>query len=118
MTTALERPLVAELRHGLNALRGNWFWFVLLGIALIVLGSVALGVNRFVIPTPPPGHWWTIPALFMNAGEAALLEEVVVIGFLITRLRQLGTSANASDQSERVSEEMDVLVWPWVRCFR
>ena len=27
----------------LNALRGNWFWFVLLGVALIVLGSVALG---------------------------------------------------------------------------
>ena len=43
MSTALERPLVAELRHGLNALRGNWFWFVLLGIALIVLGFIALG---------------------------------------------------------------------------
>ena len=43
MSTALERPLVTELRHGLDALRGNWFWFVLLGIALIVLGFVALG---------------------------------------------------------------------------
>ena len=43
MSTAFERPPVAELRHGLNALRGNWFWFVLLGIALIVLGSIALG---------------------------------------------------------------------------
>ena len=43
MAHEIERPLVAELRHGLNALRGNWMWFVLLGIALIVLGSVALG---------------------------------------------------------------------------
>lgn len=43
MSTAFERPLGAELRHGLNALRGNWFWFVLLGIALIVLGFIALG---------------------------------------------------------------------------
>jgi uncharacterized membrane protein HdeD (DUF308 family) len=43
MSTSFERPLVAELRHGLDALRGNWFWFVLLGIALIVLGFVALG---------------------------------------------------------------------------
>jgi uncharacterized membrane protein HdeD (DUF308 family) len=43
MSTASERPLVAELRHELNALRGNWFWFVLLGIALIVLGVIALG---------------------------------------------------------------------------
>jgi uncharacterized membrane protein HdeD (DUF308 family) len=43
MSTAFERPLVAELRHELNALRGNWSWFVLLGIALIVLGVIALG---------------------------------------------------------------------------
>ena len=41
------RPLAAslrqELRHELTALRGNWLWFVLLGIALLVLGTVALG---------------------------------------------------------------------------
>lgn len=43
MDTALERPLVAELRHGLDTLRGNWVWFVLLGGVLAVLGFVALG---------------------------------------------------------------------------
>jgi uncharacterized membrane protein HdeD (DUF308 family) len=43
MSTAFERPLLAELRHGLDALRGNWFWFVLLGIALVVLGFIAVG---------------------------------------------------------------------------
>jgi uncharacterized membrane protein HdeD (DUF308 family) len=43
MSTASERPFFTELRHGLDTLRGNWFWFVLLGIALIVLGFVALG---------------------------------------------------------------------------
>ena len=32
-----------ELRHELNALRGNWIWFVLLGVVLVVLGTVALG---------------------------------------------------------------------------
>ena len=37
------RPLVAALRHELDALRGNWFWFVVLGVALVVLGTVALG---------------------------------------------------------------------------
>ena len=41
------RPLVAalhrELRHELDALRGNWFWFVILGASLVVLGIVALG---------------------------------------------------------------------------
>lgn len=43
MSFAIQRPPLAELRHGLNALRGNWFWFVLLGIALVVLGTIALG---------------------------------------------------------------------------
>jgi uncharacterized membrane protein HdeD (DUF308 family) len=41
------RPLAAalrrELRHELEALRGHWYWFVILGVALVVLGTVALG---------------------------------------------------------------------------
>ena len=48
MSIDLERrPLAAalrqELRHELDALRGNWFWFVILGVSLVVLGTVALG---------------------------------------------------------------------------
>jgi uncharacterized membrane protein HdeD (DUF308 family) len=43
MSTSLSGPLASELRHELNALRGNWFWFVLLGVALVILGIVALG---------------------------------------------------------------------------
>src|SRR5262245_10637062 len=44
MSIDLERrPLVAALRHELDALRGNWFWFVVLGVSLVVLGTVALG---------------------------------------------------------------------------
>ena len=42
MSTGPERPLVAALRHELNALRGHWFWFVPLGIARVVLGPIAL----------------------------------------------------------------------------
>jgi uncharacterized membrane protein HdeD (DUF308 family) len=43
MSTSFERPLVAELRHGLSALRGNWLWFVVLGCVLVALGIIALG---------------------------------------------------------------------------
>jgi len=43
MSTIFDRPLVTELRHELTALRGNWMWFVVLGVALVVLGLVALG---------------------------------------------------------------------------
>jgi len=43
MSTEIRDPFVAALRHELAALRGNWFWFMILGIALVVLGVVALG---------------------------------------------------------------------------
>src|SRR5919106_357211 len=72
--------------------------FVVVGLAGIgvYLAAVELGVNRFVVPTPPLGHWWTVPVLVLNATEAALLEEVVVVAYLVTRLRQLGLTENAS----------------------
>jgi uncharacterized protein len=62
----------------------------------IYLVSVAFGVNRFVVPVPPLGHWWTIPVLLLNAAQAALLEEVIVVGYLITRLQQLRLSEPAA----------------------
>jgi len=43
MSTAYRQPLVVALRHEVDALRGNWLWFVALGVALIVLGCIALG---------------------------------------------------------------------------
>jgi uncharacterized protein len=68
--------------------------FVVVGVGGIgvYLAAVALGVNRFVVPVPPLGHWWTVPVLFLNAIQAALLEEVVVVAYLVTRLRQLGVT--------------------------
>lgn len=72
--------------------------FALTGIAgiLIYLGAVALGVNRFVVPVPPLGHWWTVPVLVLIALQAALVEEVIVVGYLTTRLQQLGLTAAAA----------------------
>lgn len=64
------------------------FAVVAVGGFAIYLGSVALGVNRFVVPVPPLGHWWTVPVLILNGIEAGLLEEVIAV-YLITRLRQL-----------------------------
>jgi membrane protease YdiL (CAAX protease family) len=62
----------------------------------IYIGAVALGVNRFVVPVPPLGHWWTVPVLVMVALESALVEEVIVVGYLTTRLQQLGLTATAA----------------------
>jgi membrane protease YdiL (CAAX protease family) len=68
--------------------------FVVVGLAGIgvYLAAVELGVNRFVVPTPPLGHWWTVPALVLNAVEAGVVEEVIVLGYLVTRLQQLSWS--------------------------
>ena len=72
--------------------------FAVVGVAgiLLYLGAVAIGVNRFVVPIPPLGHWWTVPVLVMNAIQAALVEEVIVVGYLVTRLRQFGATAVAA----------------------
>jgi len=59
-----------------------------IGFAIYVI-AVRNGLNRFVVPAPPAHHWWTWPTVFMNAAGAAFLEEVVVLAYLITRLRQL-----------------------------
>ena len=62
----------------------------------IYAGAVELGVNRFVVPVPPLAHWWTGLALVLNSAEAAIVEEIVVLGYLITRLQQLEWSATWS----------------------
>ena len=87
---ALDRPR-RDLASGLVL-------FVIVGAAGIgiYLASVALGVNRFVVPVPPLGHWWTVPVLFLNGAQAALVEEVIVVGYLITRLQQLRVSEPAA----------------------
>lgn len=58
----------------------------------LYLAAIGLGINRFVIPVPPLGHWWTVTVLFLGSAQNALLEEVIVVGYLIRRLQQLGLS--------------------------
>src|SRR6266498_3214433 len=45
-----------------------------------------------VVPVPPLGHWWTVPVLLLGAARSGLLEEVIVCGYLLRRLDQLGWS--------------------------
>ena len=37
-----------------------------------------------------PHVWWAVPVLVLSALENALVEEFVVLGFVLVRLRQLG----------------------------
>jgi membrane protease YdiL (CAAX protease family) len=64
------------------------------GLGLYALARMA-GINTDVQASGLTDHWWTIPVLILSAMENAVLEEVVMIGYLFTRLRQLAWNAAA-----------------------
>ncbi len=61
------------------------------GIALYLAGR-ALGITVAVNPAGLDAHWWTIPVLLLSAARAGITEEVIVVGYLFARLRDLGWS--------------------------
>ncbi len=58
------------------------------GLGLYVAAK-ALGFNTQVAAANLAGAWWTVPVLVLAAIQNAVLEEVIVVGYLFTRLRQL-----------------------------
>ncbi|HEU5159556.1 MAG TPA: CPBP family intramembrane glutamic endopeptidase [Streptosporangiaceae bacterium] len=59
------------------------------GLALY-LAARASGLNLTVVPTNLPDVWWRIPVLVAAAAQNAVLEETIVLGYLVHRLDQLG----------------------------
>ena len=59
------------------------------GIA-IYLAAKALDLGVTVDAASLSAHWWTVPVLLLSALRAGLQEEVVILGYLFERLRQLG----------------------------
>lgn len=58
------------------------------GLGLYALGR-AIGITVEVQASALTGAWWTVPVLILAALQNALLEEVVVVGYLMERLREL-----------------------------
>ncbi len=59
------------------------------GLALYLVGRMQgwfVAVETSGLDT----HWWTIPILLLSAARASLQEEIVLLGYLFHRLRQLG----------------------------
>ncbi|MGP9539897.1 CPBP family intramembrane glutamic endopeptidase [Brachybacterium sp. AOP43-C2-M15] len=83
----LGRPL-RDLLHGMLLAAG----IGLPGLAVYYLGRL-LGATVEVIPAALDTHWWTLPVLVLHAVKNAVLEEVVVVGYLFQRLERLGWSA-------------------------
>ena len=57
------------------------------------LGARELGFNTTVQASGLADNWWTVPVLVLSAAQNALVEEVIVVGFLFTRLRQMAWRA-------------------------
>lgn len=58
------------------------------GLVLYLVGH-QLGITATVVAAALNTYWWTIPVLVLQALKNALIEEIVVVGYLITRLREL-----------------------------
>jgi membrane protease YdiL (CAAX protease family) len=59
------------------------------GLALLWLGR-HFGFNAEIAAVDFPAIWYRVPVLLLDAFQNGLLEEVVVVAYLLTRLRQIG----------------------------
>ena len=65
------------------------------GLALYVAAR-ALKMNASVIPSGLGDTWWRVPMLVLMAFADGWAEEVIVVGYLLARLEQLGVGARAA----------------------
>jgi membrane protease YdiL (CAAX protease family) len=95
-------PRVGQLL-GLNAQR--WLFDLASGLVLtlaigvpglgLYLAARELGFNT-IVSAANLTEWWAGPVLVLIAAANGVIEEVVVVGYLITRLRQTGWGLAAS----------------------
>ena len=63
------------------------------GLALYIAARI-LGLSSKIVPAELPDYWWAVPILLLAAVKAALVEEVLVVGYLFNRLEKLGLGRN------------------------
>jgi membrane protease YdiL (CAAX protease family) len=86
------RVLGLDLRQPNRDLaRGAALAAVVGGVGLVgYLLAHAAGVNLQVVAADLPEQWWRVPVLVGAAIQNSVLEEVIVVAFLMRRLTQLG----------------------------
>ncbi len=89
-----ERPSaigVDAAEPGRDLLRGAGLAAVVggCGLGLYYLAFKA-GMSLDIVAASLPDVWWRIPVLLLSALQDGILEEVLVIGYLLTRLELLG----------------------------
>jgi len=85
---------------GLDASRPGWdlAWGAALAAAIggaglgLYLIAYHLGIELNVVAENLPDVWWRIPVLILSAAQNGILEEVIVVGYLLSRLDKLGVN--------------------------
>ncbi|RDI48397.1 CPBP family intramembrane glutamic endopeptidase [Nocardia mexicana] len=62
----------------------------------LYLAAHAMGFSVTIVPSSLGDHWWRLPVLVLSALANAVAEEILVVAYLITRLRALGWTENRS----------------------
>jgi membrane protease YdiL (CAAX protease family) len=65
------------------------------GLGLYLIAYHA-GVELNVVAENLPDVWWRFPVLILSAAQNGILEEVVVVGYLLSRLDKLGVNPVAA----------------------
>ena len=78
-------------RPGKDLLQGVGL-FLLIGIPSLGLYAAgrALGITTAIIPSALGTYWWTVPVLVLSAIRHGIVEEVIVVGYLLDRFGKLG----------------------------
>ncbi|MCQ6269392.1 CPBP family intramembrane metalloprotease [Pseudarthrobacter sp. R1] len=80
-------------RPGMDMLQGFGL-AVLIGIPSLGLYAAgrALGITTSIIPSALDPYWWTVPVLVLSAVRHAIVEEVIVVGYLLDRFGKFSWS--------------------------
>jgi membrane protease YdiL (CAAX protease family) len=89
---------------GLDASRPRWdlAWGAGLAAAIggaglgLYLIAYHLGVELNVVAENLPDIWWRYPVLVLSAAQNGILEEIIVVGYLLSRLDKLGVRPAAA----------------------
>lgn len=76
-----------DLLHGIGL-------FALIGVPSLGLYAAgrALGITTAIIPSALDSYWWTVPVLILSAIRHGIVEEVIVVGYLLDRFGKFGWS--------------------------
>lgn len=88
------RRIGADLRRPVSDLARGALLAAVIGIPGLALyfAARAMGLNTTIAAAGLEHVWWAIPVLVLAAAQNAILEEVVMIGYLFTRWSQAGWS--------------------------